>query len=38
MGGNGIWPEWFSGPIDNVRVYNWALPQGETQTDMQTPV
>jgi hypothetical protein len=36
MGGNGIWPEWFSGRIDNVRIYNRALSQAELQADMQT--
>jgi hypothetical protein len=38
IGGNGIWPEWFSGLIDNVRIYNRALTQAQIQSDMQTPV
>jgi hypothetical protein len=38
IGGNGIWPEWFSGLIDNARVYNRALTQVQIQSDMQTPI
>jgi hypothetical protein len=38
IGGNAIWDEWFSGLIDEVRLYNGALNQTEIQTDMQTPV
>jgi glucose/arabinose dehydrogenase len=38
IGGNSIWSEWFSGAIDDVRVYNRALAQSEIQTDMQTPI
>jgi hypothetical protein len=38
MGGNGIWPEWFSGRLDDVRVYNRALTQTEIQADMSTQV
>jgi hypothetical protein len=38
IGGNGIWPEWFSGLIDNARVYNRALTQAQIQSDMQTPI
>ncbi|HSC92403.1 MAG TPA: LamG-like jellyroll fold domain-containing protein [Gaiellaceae bacterium] len=38
IGGNNIWPEWFSGLIDEVRVYNRALSQAEIQTDSTTPV
>ena len=25
IGGNNIWPEWFQGLIDEVRIYNRAL-------------
>jgi hypothetical protein len=32
--GNSIWGEWFSGAIDEVRVYNRAL----TQSDMNAPL
>jgi hypothetical protein len=38
IGGNSIWSEWYSGLIDEVRVYNRALPAAEIQRDMQTPV
>ncbi|MDZ4721389.1 MAG: LamG-like jellyroll fold domain-containing protein, partial [Roseiflexaceae bacterium] len=38
MGGNSIWGEYFSGRIDNVRIYNRALSATEIQTDMSTPV
>ena len=38
IGGNAIWAEWFSGLIDEVRVYNRALPAAELQADMATPV
>jgi hypothetical protein len=38
IGGNSIWSEWFSGLIDEVRVYNRALPQNEIQIDMTTPI
>ena len=38
MGGNSIWGEWFSGKLDDVRIYNRALSAGEIATDMNTPV
>jgi chitodextrinase len=38
IGGNNIWGEWFSGQIDNVRVYNRALSAGEVGTDQRAPV
>jgi fibronectin type 3 domain-containing protein len=38
IGGNGVWPEWFAGLVDEVRVYNRALSAGEIQTDMNTAV
>jgi len=38
IGGNGVWPEWFAGRIDEVRVYRRVLSQGEIQNDMATPV
>jgi hypothetical protein len=34
IGGNTIWSEWFAGVIDEVRVYNRALTQGEIQAGM----
>ena len=38
LGGNSIWSEWFRGELDDVRVYNRALSNGEIQGDMNTPV
>jgi hypothetical protein len=38
IGGNSIWTEWFSGLIDNVRVYNRALSAAEVTTDMSSRV
>jgi hypothetical protein len=38
IGGNGIWGEWFAGLIDDVRIYNRALPAAEIQGDMAAPV
>jgi len=38
IGGNSVWPEWFKGRIDEVRVYNRALSGGEIQADMNTPI
>ena len=37
IGGNTIWPEWFHGYIDDVRVYQRALQAAEIQSDMNTP-
>ncbi len=38
IGGNAIWGEWFSGLIDEVRVYNRALTATEIQADMNRAV
>ena len=38
FGGNAIWSEWFTGLLDEVRVYNRALTATELQSDMATPV
>ena len=38
IGGNGVWGEWFAGMLDEVRVYNRALPASEIAGDMATPV
>ena len=38
IGGNNIWGEWFSGAIDDLRVYDRALSATEIQTDMNTAV
>jgi PKD repeat protein len=38
IGGNAIWPEFFKGVIDEVRVYDRALAAGEIARDRVTPV
>src|SRR5262245_44994568 len=38
IGGNSLWGEYFSGLIDEVRIYNRPLTAGEIQTDMNAPV
>ncbi|MGW4963212.1 LamG-like jellyroll fold domain-containing protein [Nonomuraea sp. NPDC004186] len=38
IGGNVVWREYFSGLIDEVRVYNRAQTAAEIQTDMTTPI
>ena len=38
FGGNGVWPEWFAGRLDEIRVYDRALTQTELQADMLAPV
>jgi hypothetical protein len=38
IGGNSVWSEWYSGLIDEVRVYNHALPAELIQIDMATPI
>ena len=38
IGGNSIWSEWFTGLIDEVRVYNRALGPAEIQADMNTSI
>ena len=38
IGGNSIWPEFFQGQIDEVRVYDRARTAAEIQTDMAQPV
>ena len=38
FGGNNVWAEWFTGRLDEIRIYNRALTQAELQTDMATPV
>ena len=38
IGGNGVWPEWFSGVIDEVRVYNRALSAAEIAADRDAAV
>ena len=38
IGGNSVWGEFFSGALDDMRIYNRALSTTEIQTDMDTPV
>ncbi|MBN1281141.1 MAG: InlB B-repeat-containing protein [Candidatus Thermoplasmatota archaeon] len=38
IGASLSWGEYYNGAIDEVRVYNYALPQSEILTDMNTPV
>ena len=38
IGGDSIYGQFFSGVIDEVRVYNTALTQAQIQTDMTTPI
>jgi Concanavalin A-like lectin/glucanases superfamily len=38
IGGNSVWNEWFSGQIDDVRIYNRALTATEIATDRDTPI
>jgi glucose/arabinose dehydrogenase/chitodextrinase len=38
IGGDGPFGQYFSGRIDDVRIYNRALTQAQLQTDMATPV
>ena len=38
IGGNSVWGEYFSGRIDEVRVYNRALTTTEIQADMNRAV
>jgi hypothetical protein len=38
IGGNSIWPEWFKGQIDEVRIYSRALSAAEVVSDRDTPI
>jgi subtilisin-like proprotein convertase family protein len=38
IGGDSFYGQYFSGMIDEVRIYNRALSAAEIQTDMNTPV
>ena len=38
LGGNTIWGEYFTGQMDDVRIYNRVLTAAEIQTDMNTTV
>jgi hypothetical protein len=38
LGGSSVWGEWFSGRMDDVRIYDKALGATQIQTDMNTAV
>src|SRR6185295_7777834 len=38
IGGDAIWGEYFHGLIDQIRIYNRPLNQGELRSDMSTPI
>jgi hypothetical protein len=38
IGGNNVWNEWFSGLLDEVRIYDRALSQQEIQAAMAAPL
>jgi chitodextrinase len=38
IGGNTIWDEWFSGTMDDIRIYDRALGAAEILDDMGEPV
>jgi hypothetical protein len=38
IGGNAVWGEYFSGRIDEVRIYNRALTAAQIQADLNTAV
>jgi hydrogenase maturation factor HypE len=38
FGGNAIWGEWFTGRLDEIRVYNKARTAAEIQGDMARAV
>jgi hypothetical protein len=38
IGGNTVWGEFFTGRVDDLRVYNRARSQAEVQSDMAAPV
>jgi hypothetical protein len=38
FGGNGVWGEYFTGQLDELRIYSRALSASEITADMSTPV
>jgi chitodextrinase len=38
IGGNKVWPEWFQGQIDDLRIYGRALSAAEILADLNGPV
>jgi hypothetical protein len=33
-----VWPEWFKGRLDEIRVYDRALSPAQIQADMAAPI
>jgi hypothetical protein len=38
FGGDSVWPEWFKGSLDEIRVYDRALTAAQIQGDMTRAV
>jgi hypothetical protein len=38
FGGDAVWPEWFDGRLDEIRIYDRALTAAQVQSDMAAPV
>jgi PKD repeat protein len=38
IGGNSVWGEYFQGSIDEIRIYNRALPASEIKNDMNKAI
>jgi hypothetical protein len=38
LGGDSMWGDWFSGRIDEVRIYDRGLDAAEVDADMETPL
>ncbi len=38
FGGNAVWPEWFAGRLDEIRIYASALTPTQIQSDMTSAV
>jgi hypothetical protein len=38
LGGNAVWPEWFQGRIDEVRVWNAARSAAQITADMNAAI
>jgi concanavalin A-like lectin/glucanase superfamily protein len=38
FGGDAVWPEWFRGRLDEIRVYDRALTAAQIQADMAKAV
>jgi len=38
FGGNTVWAEWFTGRLDELRVYDRVLTAADVQADMSRPI